>query len=45
MSPNSAERITLTGAHRRALTRLTRAGRSEQRPRRSGSASVVGGFG
>jgi len=31
MSPNSADRITLTGAHRRALTRLTRAGRSEQR--------------
>jgi transposase len=31
MSPNSADRITLTGAHRRTLTRLTRAGRSEQR--------------
>jgi transposase len=31
MSPTSADRITLTGSHRRALTRLTRAARTEQR--------------
>ena len=31
MSPTSTDRIRLTGSHRRALTRLTRAGRSEQR--------------
>jgi len=31
MSTTSTDRITLTGSHRRALTRLTRAARSEQR--------------
>jgi len=31
MSPTSTDRITLTGSQRRALTRLIRAGRSEQR--------------
>jgi len=31
MSPTSSDRITLTGAQRRELTRMTRAGRTEQR--------------
>ena len=31
MSPTSTDRITLTGSQRRELTRLTRAGRTEQR--------------
>jgi len=31
MSPISSDRITLTGARRRELTRMTRAGRTEQR--------------
>ena len=31
MSPTSTDRITLTGSQRRALTRLIRAGRTEQR--------------
>ncbi len=31
MSPTSTDRITLTGSQRRALTRMTRAGRTEQR--------------
>jgi len=30
-SPTSTDRITLTGAQRRELTRMTRAGRTEQR--------------
>ena len=31
MSPTSTDRITLTGSQRRELTRMTRAGRTEQR--------------
>src|ERR1700736_5832464 len=31
MSPTSTDRITLTGSQRRDLTRMTRAGRTEQR--------------
>ena len=31
MSPTSTDRITLTGAQHRELTRMTRAGRTEQR--------------
>jgi DNA-binding CsgD family transcriptional regulator len=31
MSPTSTDQITLTGSQRRELTRLTRAGRTEQR--------------
>ena len=31
MSPSCPERITLTGSQRRALARLVRAGRTEQR--------------
>ena len=31
MSPTSADRITLTGSQRRELTRMTRAGRTQQR--------------
>ena len=31
MSPTSTDRITLTGSQRRALKRLIRAGRTEQR--------------
>ena len=31
MSPTSLDQITLTGSQRRELTRLTRAGRTEQR--------------
>ena len=31
MSPTSTDRITLTGSQHRELTRMTRAGRTEQR--------------
>jgi len=31
MSPTSTDQLTLTGSQRRELTRLTRAGRTEQR--------------